>query len=144
MARGSSSDTASPVGGPRGRPRKSTSTKCATRHSLATACCTYVSSVCGCARMNSISVACLTLTSRAPSSWVMQLTPLGALSSTSMSPTDSPSLSMLVRNGGPSGAFVFFVPRTFRSFSFFSFFFPSEPVDSSSSPSPSSAWFSCR
>ena len=77
----------------------------------------------------------------------MQLTPLGALSSTSMSPTDSPSRSMLVKNGGPSGALPFRTEVPFLCFFFF-FRVSSEPASSSSminsSSSSSSVWFSWR
>ena len=92
--------TASPEVG-FGSPRKSTSTKCATRHSRATACVTYVSRVSGCFRMNAKSSFWPMRTSRAPSAPATTETPRGALSSTSMSPTDSPSRRMFVKKGGP-------------------------------------------
>mmetsp|Transcript_4153 Transcript_4153/g.17631 ORF Transcript_4153/g.17631 Transcript_4153/m.17631 type:complete len:353 (+) Transcript_4153:1828-2886(+) len=85
----------------RGSPRKSTSTKCATRHSRATACVTYVSRVSGCFAINAKSSFWPMRTKRAPSAPATTETPRGALSSTSMSPTDSPSRRMLVKNGGP-------------------------------------------
>ena len=96
--------------------------------------------------MNSISVACVTRTNRAPSSRVMQLTPLGALSRTSMSPTDSPSRSMLVKNGGPSGALLFRteVPFFLCFFFFLSLTSPASLSSINSSSSSSSVWFSWR
>ena len=97
---GPSRRTASPAAG-FGSPRKSTSTKCATRQSRATACVTYVSRVRGCFAMNANSSFWPMRTSRAPSAPATTETPRGALSRTSMSPTDSPSRRMFVRNGGP-------------------------------------------